>query len=543
MKSFLRAFTIVRTASRYGLDEWIPDPRFKPLIGMFKWLSPTAAGNRSLPRGVRLRLAFQELGPLFVKLGQVLSTRRDLLPADIADELAGLRDQVQAFDPAQAKHIIRTALGQELDVLFARFEDEPLASASIAQVHAAALHDGREVVVKVLRPGIEARIRDDIALMRVLADGLCRVHPHADKIRPHDVVSELESTLIAECDLQREAANASLMRRLWQDSSELRVPAVEWPMIRENVLVMERVYGIPADAVAELDRLGIDRKALAAKAVRILYRQVFRDNYFHADAHAGNIWVDVREPDKAPFIALDFGIVGQLSEQDQYYLAENFMAIFHKDYRKIARLHVQAGWMPKHLRLDELEAAVRAVCEPYFTRPLSEFSIAEVVAKLFRTAQKYQLTLQPQLILLQKTLLNTEGLARTLDPELDLWAVARPVLEEILRERYSPKAFMNKLQQRWPEFAHQAADLPALLQSFLSQHVEGQSQVRMRSDEIAQLVRVSHRSQRQLFGLSLGFAATVSASVLFVLPGHHVAALALAALAVCGFGLAWPRKP
>jgi ubiquinone biosynthesis protein len=543
MKSFLRAFTIIRTASRYGLDEWLPDPRFKPLVRGFKWLSPTAADYRDAPRGVRLRLAFQELGPLFVKLGQVLSTRRDLLPADIADELAGLRDQVKPFDPAQARQIIRDALGQEPERLFARFDDEPLASASIAQVHAAVLHDGREVVVKVLRPGIEARIREDIALMRVLADGLCRVHPHADKIRPHDVVSELESTLIAECDLQREAANASLMHRLWQDSDELRIPAVEWPMVRENVLVMERVYGIPADAVAELDRLGIDRKALAAKAVRILYRQVFRDNYFHADAHAGNIWVDVREPAKAPFIALDFGIVGQLSEQDQYYLAENFMAIFHKDYRKIARLHVQAGWMPQHLRLDELEAAVRAVCEPYFTRPLSEFSIAEVVAKLFRTAQKYQLTLQPQLILLQKTLLNTEGLARTLDPDLDLWAVARPVLEDILRERYSPKAFIDKLQQRWPEFAHQAADLPALMQSFLSRHAEGRAQVRMRSDEIAQLVRVSHRGQRQLFGMALGFSAAVSASVLYVLSGHPVAASALAVLAVCAFALAWPRKP
>lgn len=542
MKSFLRAFTIIRVASRYGLDEWIPDPRFKPLLRGFKWLSPTAASYRDLPRGARLRLAFQELGPLFVKLGQVLSTRRDLLPEDIADELAGLRDQVKPFDSIQAKQIIRDALGQELDVLFARFDDSPLASASIAQVHAAAMHDGQEVVVKVLRPGIEARIREDIALMRVLADGLCRVHPHADKIRPHDVVSELESTLIAECDLQREAANASLMHRLWQHSNELIIPTVFWPMIRENVLVMERVYGIPADSVAELDRLGIDRKALAAKAVRILYRQVFRDNYFHADAHAGNIWVDVREPDKAPFIALDFGIVGQLSEQDQYYLAENFMAIFQKDYRKIARLHVQAGWMPKHLRLDELEAAVRAVCEPYFTRPLSEVSIAEVVAKLFRTAQKYQLTLQPQLILLQKTLLNTEGLARTLDPDLDLWAVAQPVLEDILRERYSPKAFITKLQQHWPEFAHQAADLPALLQSFLSQHVEGQSQVRMRSDEIAELVKVSHRSQRQLFGMVLGFTAALSATLLMVSSGHSAIVWLLALVAISAFIIAWPKK-
>ncbi len=541
MKSALRAIAIVRIASRYGLDEWIPAARFRPLIRLFKWISPTAAGNRQLPRGQRLRLALQDLGPLFVKLGQVLSTRRDLLPADIADALAGLRDQVKAFDPEQAKAIIQEALGQPLASVFAHFDSEPLASASIAQVHAAQLHDGREVVVKVLRPQIRQRIASDIALMRVMADVLGKLHPHADKLRPHDVVSELENTLLAECDLQREAANASLMARLWQGSADLAVPTVEWQLTSERVLVMQRVYGIPADAIAELDRLGIDRKQLAAKAVRILYQQVFRDNYFHADAHAGNIWVDTTRPQAAGFIALDFGIVGQLSEQDQYYLAENFMAIFHKDYRKIARLHVQAGWMPKHLRLDELEAAVRSVCEPYFTRPLSEFSIAEVVAKLFRTAQKYELTLQPQLILLQKTLLNTEGLARTLDPEIDLWAVARPVLESILRERYSPGRFAARLQQRWPEIMHQAADLPMLLQTFLAQHVQGESQVRMRSDEIAQLARISQRNQRQLFALVLGFTAGLGAAVFYVWqPG--VLSIGLALLAVAAFVLAWPRK-
>ncbi len=541
MKSALRALTIVRIASRYGLDEWITAARFRPLIRLFKLISPTAAGNRQLPRGQRLRLALQDLGPLFVKLGQVLSTRRDLLPADIADALAGLRDQVQAFDPEQAKAIIEQELGQTLSTVFARFDSEPLASASIAQVHAAQLHDGREVVVKVLRPQIRQRIANDIALMRVMADVLGKLHPHADKLRPHDVVSELENTLLAECDLQREAANASLMGRLWQGSTDLAVPAVEWPLTTERVLVMQRVYGIPADSIAELDRLGIDRKQLAAKAVRILYQQVFRDNYFHADAHAGNIWVDTARPQAAGFIALDFGIVGQLSEQDQYYLAENFMAIFHKDYRKIARLHVQAGWMPKHLRLDELEAAVRSVCEPYFTRPLSEFSIAEVVAKLFRTAQKYELTLQPQLILLQKTLLNTEGLARTLDPEIDLWAVARPVLESILRERYSPGRFVARLQQRWPEIMHQAADLPALLQTFLAQHVQGESQVRMRSDEIAQLARISQHNQRQLFALVLGFTAGLGAAVFYLWQPGAVS-IGLALVAVAAFVMAWPRK-
>ena len=540
MKPFLRAFKIARIASSYGLDEWLPDARLKPVLRLLKMLAPTSASSLNLPRGVRLRLALQQLGPLFVKLGQVLSTRRDLLPPDIADELAGLRDQVKAFDSEIAKGIIQKAFNKPLGDVFARFDQQPLASASIAQVHAAQLHDGSEVVVKVLRPNIEAQIADDIALMRVLANWIGRLHPHADKIRAHDVVSELEGTLLAECDLQREAANASLMRRLWRNSSELSVPEVLWSLTFTDVLTMQRVYGVPADDVAELDRLGIDRKAMAAKAVRILYQQVFRDNYFHADAHAGNIWINIQNPQNPNFIALDFGIVGQLSEQDQYYLAENFMAFFHKDYHKIAKLHVQAGWMPKIMRLDELEAAVRSVCEPYFTRPLSEFSIAEVVAKLFRTAQKYELTLQPQLILLQKTLLNTEGLARQLDPDIDLWAVARPVLEDILRERYSPKAFMAKLQKRWPEIVHQASDLPELMKKFLSQQVDGESHMQMRSEDIAALVKVSHRNQRQLFGLVLGFSAGIAASVLYA--WHISGALPIALLSVAAFVLAWPRK-
>lgn len=543
MKSAFRALTIVQTALRFGLDEWLPDTRFSWMLHGLKALTPGVAAHRDLARGVRLRLALQSLGPLFVKLGQVLSTRRDLLPADVADELAGLRDQVQAFDSEQAKTIVAKAIGKPLSEVFARFEDAPLASASIAQVHAASLPDGREVVVKVRRPGIETRIRSDIALMRQMARLLQYVHPHADKIRPQDVVSELESTLLAECDFQREAANASLMRRLWQDSADLSVPAIEWPLTSEGVLVMERVHGIPADNIAELDRLGFDRKVLAAKAVRLLYQQVFRDNYFHADAHAGNIWVDHQTPQQARFIAIDFGIVGQLSELDQYYLAENFMAIFQKDYRKIARLHVQAGWMHKHLRLDELEAAVRGVCEPYFTRPLSEFSIAEVIGKLLRTAQKYELTLQPQLILLQKTLLNTEGLARTLDPDIDLWAVAQPVLEGILRERYSPKSFLDKLRAHWPEATHEAAAVPRLLQRFLSQHVDGETQIRMRSDEIAQLVRISQRNQRQLFALALAISAALAAGFMKLFSQPVSWTYTLVGLSILAFAFAWPRKP
>lgn len=543
MSSILRAIKIARIASNYGLEEWIPDPRLKPVLRLLKVISPTDKQNKNLSRGARLRLALQQLGPLFVKFGQVLSTRRDLLPADIADELAGLRDQVKPFDSAKARQLIEQAFAKPISEVFQRFDDVALASASIAQVHAAQLADGREVVVKVLRPNIEKQIAEDISLMRLLAQWVNRLHPHADKIRAHDVVSELESTLLAECDLQREAANASLMRRLWQNSTELKVPEVIWQYTHPSVMMQERVYGISADNIAELDRLGINRKELAAKAVRILYQQVFRDNYFHADAHAGNIWVDTSQPERPNFIALDFGIVGQLSEQDQYYLAENFMAIFHKDYHKIAKLHVQAGWMPSYMRLDELEAAVRSVCEPYFTRPLAEFSIAEVVAKLFRTAQKYELTIQPQLILLQKTLLNTEGLARTLDPQLDLWEVARPVLEEILRDRYSPKAFMTKLQKQWPELVHQASDLPVLLKKVLQQQAEGQSEVLMRSDELAALVKASQRNQRQLFGLVFGFTAGLAACALFIVLRQDAWTWVAVGISILGFASAWPRKP
>jgi ubiquinone biosynthesis protein len=372
----------------------------------------------------------QELGPIFVKFGQVLSTRRDLLPPDIADELNLLRDQVAPFAGDLARKAIEDALGKPVSELFAEFDETPLASASIAQVHPATLHDGRQVVVKVLRPGIREQIEADINLLRTLASLADRHHPNAEKIRPQDVVSEIESTLYAELDLQREGANASLMRRLWLDSTELYVPEVHWPLSSEGVLTMERVSGIPSDDIAALDAAGIDRKLLAAKGVRLFYTQVFRDNFFHADAHAGNIWVDATRPNNPRFIALDFGIVGQLPARDQYFLAENFMAVFQRDYRRIAELHVEAGWMPSNVRIDELEAATRSVCEPYFSRPLSEISIAEVVVKVFRTAQRYELTLQPQLILLQKTLLNIEGVGRLLDPKLDMFEVAMPVLEE-----------------------------------------------------------------------------------------------------------------
>ena len=415
MSAILRASKIGRVLIRYRLDDLLDGTPVERWLKLARPFVPRASREvAALSRGARLRLALQELGPIFVKFGQILSTRRDLMPPDIAIELSLLQDRVAPFDGHAARAIVEASLGQDIREAFEHFDITPLASASVAQVHAARLPGGREVVVKVLRPGIEKQIDGDIALLNSIATLVERAHPNADKIRAREVVREIETTLAAELDLQREGANASVIRRFWQDSPDLYVPEVIWSHTAERVLTLERVYGIPSDDIAALDAAGIDRRALAAKGVRVFYTQVFRDNFFHADAHAGNIWVDSdpARKDNPRFIAIDYGIVGQLSSEDQYYLAENFMAIFNRDYRRIAELHVQAGWMPATIRIDELEAAARAVCEPYFTRPLSEISLAEVLIKIFRTAQRYELTLQPQLILLQKTLLNIEGVGR-----------------------------------------------------------------------------------------------------------------------------------
>jgi ubiquinone biosynthesis protein len=531
MSSSLRAIRIVRVLLRHRLDALLEDTPFAKWLWLLKPITPSRSEEANLPRGQRLRLALQELGPIFVKFGQVLSTRRDLLPPDIANELAILRDQVAPFSGEQATRIIESSLGQSVAELFQSFDAAPLASASIAQVHPATLHDGREVVVKVLRPGIGKQIDSDIGLLRHLASFADKHHPNAEKIRPKEVVDEIETTLKAELDLQREGANASMMRRLWQNSEDVYIPEVFWSHSTEQVLTLERVSGIASDDVAALTAAGIDIPKLAAKGVRLFYTQVFRDNFFHADAHAGNIWVDATRKDNPRYIALDFGIVGQLQQADQYYLAENFMAMFKNDYRRIAELHVQAGWMPKTVRIDELEAAIRTVCEPYFTRPLSEISLAEVLVKIFNTAQRYELTLQPQLILLQKTLLNIEGVARQLDPKLDLFAVAKPVLESILRERYSPRTLASELQKRMPEIISHAPDMPRLVRDWLAQQVNGEHSLKMRSDDLAKLNSNLNYFQRQLFAaLSVfGFFMTGILFLLFDKPVHHAFGLPISA--------------
>ncbi|HUD42854.1 MAG TPA: ubiquinone biosynthesis regulatory protein kinase UbiB [Dokdonella sp.] len=519
MRAVPRLFRIVLVAARHGLFELTDgsDGR-RPLRWLRRWLPGPSAAIAHLPRGERLALALTELGPIFVKFGQILSTRRDLLPPDIADELTALQDRVAPFPGVLARAAIERELGRPVTTLFASFGETPLASASIAQVHPATLPDGRSVVVKVLRPDVAPRIARDVALLRALADVAARHHPNADKIRPHEVVDEIETTLVNELDLQREGANASLLRRNFAGSDDLYVPAVHWSHSSAGVLTLERVSGIPVDDLAALDAAGIDRRRLAAKGVELFYTQVFRDNFFHADAHAGNIWVDATRREDPRFIALDFGIMGTLPEADQYWLAENFIALFNQDYRRIAELHLRAGWMPAHVRLDELESAVRTVCEPYFTRPLSEISLAEVTVKLFQTARRYELVLQPQLILLQKTLLNIEGVGRLLDPDIDIWATAKPVLERIWRRRHGPRALLARLRKRIPEWLAAAPDMPSLTHRLLEQATTGSLELRLASADLKRLAGASRGDRRSAVWRMLGAALIVAAALLFTFP-------------------------
>ncbi|WP_369926089.1 ubiquinone biosynthesis regulatory protein kinase UbiB [Xanthomonas sp. NCPPB 2632] len=539
-----RLFRVLAVLLKYQLDEVIEGARlYRPLKLLTPLLPGPAVDTRGLSRGVRLRLALTELGPIFVKAGQVLSTRRDLVPPDIADDLALLQDQVPPFPGAEARAIVERELRAPVTTLFAAFDETALASASIAQVHAATLHDGREVVLKVLRPGIDRRIARDIDLLRSLGELAQRWHPAADKIRPMEVVAEVEKMLENELDLQREGASASLLRRNFASGVDLYVPEVHWDFSTQGVLTLERVRGVSADDIVAIDAAGLDRKALAAKGVRLFYEQVFRDNFFHADAHPGNIWVDTTRVDEPRFIALDFGIMGSLPEADQYWLAENFIALFERDYARIAQLHVAAGWMPSNVRVDELEAAVRTVCEPYFTRPLSQISIADLVVKLFRTAQRFELTLQPQLILLQKTLLNIEGVGRLLDPDIDIWAVAHPVLRRILRERYSVRATLRDVRRRLPDWVRTAPRAPELLRDALLQVASGQR--RDVADPLALAVaRDDARRMRRLIACGLLGATLLICGALVgtLAPRGMWPGIAAAAVGVLVFVAGWPRR-
>jgi ubiquinone biosynthesis protein len=470
-----RLLKIQRALVRHRLDEFVRATHlYRPLRYLF-YFSPWTWFQRGIggTRGERLRLALEELGPIFVKFGQALSTRRDLLPVDIADELAKLQDRVPPFPGEIAAAMIEKTLGQPLAEIFSSFEVLPLAAASIAQVHAATLKNGDEVVVKVLRPGMREVIDLDLEVLDALAKLADEYWIEARPVRPIEVVREYRKTVTDELDLMREAGNAAQLKRNFAGSSLLYVPQIHWDYCRQNVMVMERIHGIIVSRVEELRTRGTDIAKLAENGVEIFFTQVFRHNFFHADMHPGNIFVQVDDPRNPRYAAVDFGIVGTLQPRDQHYLAENFMAFFNRDYRRIAQLHIESGWVPKGTRVDELESAVRTVCEPIYNKPLKEISFAQVLLRLFETARRFDMQVQPQLILLQKTLFNIEGLGRQLYPELDLWKTAQPVLREWMRERTSPRTIFREIRAHLPDALLTLRQIPQIVQTATREAAEG----------------------------------------------------------------------
>jgi ubiquinone biosynthesis protein len=459
-----RLLQIQRVLVRHGLDDFVRATHlYRPLRFMF-YLSPWTwfQRRRGATRAERLRLALEELGPIFVKFGQALSTRRDLLPVDIADELAKLQDRVPPFPGELARASLERSYGCRLDELFVAFSIEPLAAASIAQVHVATRRDGREVVVKVLRPGMREQIGRDLEVMDAMAALAERWWPEARRLRPIEVVRQYRQTVLDELDLMREAANASQLKRNFAGSQLLYVPEVHWELCRDDVMVMERIRGVPIGDLATLRARGTDFRRLAENGVEIFFTQVFRHNFFHADMHPGNIFVIVDDPAAPRYAAVDFGIVGTLALSDQRYLAEIFLAVFDRDYRRVAELHIECGWVPPQTRVDEMESAVRTICEPIFDRPLREISFGTVLLRLFAALQRFDGQIQPQLILLQKTLLNIEGLGRQLYPELDIWKTAAPVLRAWRRERIGPRALLRDLRRGLPDVLEVLMAWPAL---------------------------------------------------------------------------------
>jgi ubiquinone biosynthesis protein len=530
---FVRLLSIQRTFIRHGVDEIVLGT---PLLRSFRfllYLLPWNWRRRDFaPTAVRIRNVLEELGPIYVKFGQILSTRRDLLPDDIAEELARLQDRVPPFPGREARAIVEQEYGKSVQEVFSEFDENPLASASIAQVHAARLKDGREVIVKVVRPGIRTTIKRDIGLMYIVADGLERYWSEGKRLQPTGVVAEFEKTLFDELDLMREAANASQLRRNFRDDPDIHVPEVMWELCRRKVMVMERVSGIRVDDIAALKRAGVDMRRLAEKGVELFFTQVFRDHFFHADMHPGNLFVDPRDGGRhARFIPVDFGIMGSLSDFDQRYLAENFLAFMNRDYRRVAELHVESGWVPVDTRVDEFEFSIRSVCEPIFDRPVKDISVGHLLLRLFQTAQRFHMKILPQLLLLQKTLVNVEGVGRQLYPELDLWAAARPPLEQWMRQRVSIRALARAARERLPAIAERLPELPKMAFDVLEQAKTGQLKMIVHGDQIDELKAEVRRSGRRTALAVLAASFIISAAVLVGVVGKSAETL---------WGVPWP---
>ena len=530
-KNFFHLLRIARVLIKHNLDEFVSVLHlFRPYTFVFK-VAPTGwRRSGDLPRGQRLREALEELGPVFVKFGQVLSTRPDLLPADISEELIRLQDDVPPFAGEDARAIIEQAYGDSLNNHFKSFDSDSIASASVAQVHCAELLDGTEVVVKVLRPDVHKIIERDLKLLHALADLAERYWPEAQRLKPKEIVSDYDKTIHNELDLMREAANASQLKANFAGSDLIHVPKVYWDHTRRNVMVMERIHGIPIRRVEQIVAAGIDLKKLAHDGVEIFFTQAFRDGFFHADMHPGNIFVSP----EGQYRAVDFGIMGTLSAADKRYLAENLLAFFDRDYHRVADAHIRAGWVPPGTVAEDFEGAIRTICEPIFAKPISEISFGGFLIDLFRVAHRFKMPVQPQLVLLQKTLLNIEGLGRQLYPQLDLWETAKPFLEKWTREQIGPRAAARTLKRELPNLFTLAPELPGLVHQILYRLKNDALIVRTRDQEIADLARRLASGQRRIARSVIGVGLLLAAVLL--MNGGFTAAPWLSALLLLAAG-------
>ena len=517
-----RLITIQKTLVRYGLDEIAFSSNVSRPVRMLFYIFPwNWFGKKQGPRGERLRCMMEDLGPIFIKFGQILSTRRDLLPEDISQEFSKLQDKVPPFPGKEARRIIEDAFGKKVDEIFLEFDEIPLASASIAQVHAAKMKDGREMIVKVVRPDIEEVIRRDLGLMHFLAEKAERYTESGKRLGPVNVIAEFEKTILGELDLMREAANASQLRRNFADSDKLYVPEIDWELTHKNVMVMERISGIAVDDVESLKAVGVDLKWLAESGVEVFFTEVLRDSFFHADMHPGNIFVSPPEPGKpAKIMVVDFGIMSSLSEFDQRYLAENFMALLDRDYRRVAELHVESGWVPAGTRVDEFEFAIRTVCEPLFDRPLREISFGTVLLRLFQTARQFDMVILPQLLLLQKTLVNIEGLGRQLYPELDIWKTTRPLFEYWMHDRLGVRGLVKGLKNNLPRWLDRLPDLPNKTIDIIERLRDGEIQVELKETDLEKIRAEIRQSNQHSVLATVGSAFIICAAVIFGLDGY-----------------------
>lgn len=528
-RNLYRLAIINLTLAKFGLDEIILSLNILSPLRFIRWFNPyNWFRTQEHSHAVRLRLCIESLGPIFIKFGQMLATRRDLISDDIVDELEVLLDKVPPFPVANAKSIIEKQLGKPINELFQSFDDTVLASASIAQVHCAVLHSGEEVVVKIVRPKIKKIIQRDIALLMVLARFADKYWSEAKRIKPIQIVEEFEKTLYYELDLVREASNASVLKRNFEGSDDLYVPQVYLDYCRTSVLVVERINGIPVSDIKQLNEKGVNLEVLSKKGVDVFFTQVYQHNFFHADMHPGNIFVDATDPENPKYIAVDFGIMGSMTQSDQRYLAENFVAFFNRDYRRVAELHIDSGWVDTDTRIDDFESAIRSVCEPLFEKPLSEISFGYILVRLFETAREFNMEIQPQLLLLQKTFLHIEGLGRQLYPQLNLWDTAKPYLERWLSEQLGVRALVKGFKKNLPYIAENLPEIPQLAYTALKKVAHNELEVNWRSEQLEDIKKEMKRSSRRSVYAITGGSLLISSSLIAGLDGISPTLISLA---------------